>query len=105
MHRSDCENVKNSREERRVSVSWGTTGTRRFSARLKIEAVDRAGLFGDVAQAITAGDGSMTGIKAGVVGGNQARMKLEVRVRDLEHLYLIVARLNAVKGMIQVSRG
>ncbi|PKL02216.1 MAG: hypothetical protein CVV55_05555 [Synergistetes bacterium HGW-Synergistetes-2] len=69
------------------------------------EAVDRAGLFGDVAQAITAGDGSMTGIKAGVVGGNQARMKLEVRVRDLEHLYLIVARLNAVKGMIQVSRG
>ena len=105
VHRADCENVRNSREERRVSVSWGMTGTRRFSARLKIEAVDRAGLFGDVAQAITAGDGSMTGIKAGVVGGNQARMKLEVRVRDLEHLYLIVARLNAVKGMIQVSRG
>jgi GTP pyrophosphokinase len=105
VHRADCDNVKNSREERKVGVSWGTTGSRRFSARLKIEAVDRGGLFGDVAQAITSGDGAMTGIKAGVVGGNLARMKLEVRVRDLEHLYLIVARLNAVKGMIQVSRG
>ena len=105
VHRADCENVKNAREERRIGVSWGTTGNRRFSARLKIEALDRGGLFGDVAQAIMAGDGSMTGIKAGVVGGNMARMKLELRVRDLEHLYLIVARLNAVKGMIQVSRG
>lgn len=47
----------------------------------------------------------MTGIKAGVVGGNLARMKIEVRVHDLEHLLLIVAKLNAVKGVINVSRG
>jgi len=105
VHRADCENVKNAKEERIISVSWGTTGNRRYTARLKLEAIDRGGLFGDAAQAVIAGDGTMTGIKAGVVGGNLARMKLEVRVRDLEHLLFIVAKLNAVKGMINVSRG
>jgi GTP pyrophosphokinase len=105
VHRADCENVKNAKEERLISVSWGATGNRRYTARLKLEAIDRGGLFGDVAQAITGADGAMTGIKAGVVGGNLARMKLEVRVRNLEHLYFIVAKLNAVKGMINVSRG
>ncbi|MDD3390201.1 MAG: bifunctional (p)ppGpp synthetase/guanosine-3',5'-bis(diphosphate) 3'-pyrophosphohydrolase [Synergistaceae bacterium] len=105
VHRADCENVKNAKEERIIAVSWGTTGNRRYPARLKLEGVDRAALFGDVAQAIIAGDGNMTGIKAGVVGGNLARMKIEVRVHDLEHLLLIVAKLNAVKGVINVSRG
>ena len=105
VHRADCDNVKNAREERAVAVSWGDTGHRRFTARLKLEAIDRGGLIGDVAQAIVSGEGTMSGIKAGVVGGNLARMKLEVRVKDLEHLYTIVAKLNAVKGMIQVSRG
>ena len=105
VHRADCENVKNAKEERMIAVSWGTTGNRRYPARLKLEGVDRAALFGDVAQAIIAGDGNKTGIKAGVVGGNLARMKIEVRVHDLEHLLLIVAKLNAVKGVINVSRG
>jgi len=105
VHRTDCENVKNAKEERMIAVSWGTTGNRRYPARLKLEAVDRSALFGDVAQAIISGDGIMTGIKAGVVGGNLARMKIEVRVHDLEHLLLIVAKLNAVKGVINVSRG
>ncbi len=105
VHRADCENVKNAKEERMIAVSWGTTGNRRYPARLKLEAVDRSALFSDVAQAIISGDGIMTGIKAGVVGGNLARMKIEVRVHDLEHLLLIVAKLNAVKGVINVSRG
>ncbi len=58
-----------------------------------------------MAQAILAGDGAMVGVKAGVVGGNLARMKIEVRVKNVEHLYSIVAKLNAVKGMLDVSRG
>lgn len=105
VHRADCENVKSAKEDRIVGVSWGNTGNKRFTGRLKLEGIDRAGLFGDVADAIVASDGNLSGIKAGVVGGNLARMKVEVRVRDLEHLYAIVAKINAVKGMIQVTRG
>ncbi len=105
VHRADCENVKTAKEERIIGVSWGNTGNKRFTARLKLEGTDRNGLFGDVAEAIGAADGSLSGVKAGVVGGNLARMKIEVRVRDLEHFYAIVAKINAVKGMIQVTRG
>lgn len=105
VHRADCENVKHAKEERLISVSWGATGNRRYVARLKLEALDRSGLFGDAVQAVTAADGVVTGIKAGVVGGNLARMKIEVRVKNLEHLYLIVAKLNGVKGTLNVMRG
>lgn len=105
VHRADCENLKNAREERLVAVSWNATENKRYTARLKLEALDRSGIFGDVAQAILAGDSAMTGVKAGVVGGNLARMKIEVRVKNVEHLYSIVAKLNAVKGMLDVSRG
>jgi len=105
VHRADCENLKNAREERLVSVSWNATENKRYTARLKLEALDRSGIFSDVAQAILAGDGGMTGVKAAVVGGNLARMKIEVRVKNVEHLYNIVAKLNAVKGMLDVSRG
>ena len=88
-----------------MSVSWNATENKRYTARLKLEALDRSGIFSDVAQAILAGDGGMTGVKASVVGGNLARMKIEVRVKNVEHLYSIVAKLNAVKGMLDVSRG
>ena len=106
VHRSGCPNVEEAGETRLIQISWGS-GTRgnRYTTRLKLEAMDRSGLFTDVAQAIMASDGNIVGIKANVVGGTLARMKIEIRVRDIEHLYAIVAKLNAVKNVIEVTRG
>ena len=33
------------------------------------------------------------------------RMKIELRVRNLEHLYSAMGRLNEVRGIIEVTRG
>ena len=33
------------------------------------------------------------------------RMKIELKVKDVEHLYSIVAKLNGIKGMLEVARG
>jgi GTP pyrophosphokinase len=102
----DCRNLKNAHTERAIEVSWGAIPlNKRYVARLKLDASDRSGLFADIAQAIMAAEGGIVGIKASVVGGNIARMKVEIKVRNLEHLYAVIARLNTVKNVIEITRG
>ena len=48
---------------------------------------------------------SIYGIKATTVGNSLMRMKIELKVKDVEHLYSIVAKLNGIKGMLEVTRG
>ena len=106
IHRVDCRNLKNAHTERAIEVSWGAIPfNKRYVARLKLDASDRSGLFADIAQAIMAAEGGIVGIKASVVGGNIARMKVEIKVRNLEHLYAVIARLNTVKNVIEITRG
>lgn len=105
VHRTECPNIANSNKERKIQVEWGSHGNRRYSSRLKLEGIDRPGLFSDVAQALMSAECNIIGLKANVVGHNQARMKIEVEVKDLEHLYLTIARLNSVKNVIAVFRG
>jgi guanosine-3',5'-bis(diphosphate) 3'-pyrophosphohydrolase len=105
IHRSDCRNIEEAKSERAIRVEWGRLISDRYTARLKLEGMDRSGLFADVSQAIASMDGNIIGVKASVVAANRARMTIEVRVRDLEHLYRIMAKLNTVNGIIGVFRG
>ncbi len=105
VHRKDCPNIAEVPEERRVDVEWGTKTLDRYSSRLRLEGVDRPGLFADVAQAINATDGTIVQIKAFVAGGNRARMSIDLQVKDLEHLYRVIAKLNTIQGVIEVLRG
>ncbi|MBN1332931.1 MAG: bifunctional (p)ppGpp synthetase/guanosine-3',5'-bis(diphosphate) 3'-pyrophosphohydrolase [Synergistales bacterium] len=105
VHRVDCSNIENALEERKISVVWGHHTGKKYPARLKLEGVDRPGLFSDVAQALMSAECNIIALKANVVGHNQVRMKIEIEVKDLEHLYLIIAKLNNVKNVITVFRG
>ena len=105
IHRIDCPNILNAQMGRVVQVSWGRSSDKLYTARLKAEAVDRANLIRDAAQSIGLGGGSISGIKASTIGNSLMRMKIELRVRDLEHLYGVIAKLNAVKDIIEVTRG
>ena len=105
VHRLDCPNILNAQMGRVVQVSWGRASGKLYTARLKAEALDRANLIRDAAQAIGQEGGSIYGIKATTVGNSLMRMKVEMKVKDVEHLYSIIAKLNGIKGMLEVSRG
>ncbi len=105
VHRTDCANVLSSSPERTVEVSWGKKRSERYTARLKLEAMDRPGLFADVTQAIATLDAAMAAVKANLVGAQRARMTIDLFVRDVEHLYRVMARLNALDNVIEVTRG
>ena len=105
VHREDCPNVRTFAKDRKIDVSWGNRVSPYYNTRLKVEGVDRPGLFGDVSQAVNAGEASLVGVKAAIRGRNQAVMTLEVRVRNIEHLYKLMASLNALPGIQRVFRG
>jgi len=105
IHRSDCPNLSDHREDRKVEVYWGELRSARYPARLRIEGADRPGLFAEVAQAIAGLDSSITQVRAFVAGSDRGRMVIDLQVKDLEHLYKIIAKLNSVRGVMEVLRG
>lgn len=108
IHRIDCRNIlNNSQVGRVVQVSWAKNNNNNkfYTAYLKAEALDRNDLIRDAAQAISLEGGSIAGINTNIIGSSLMLMKIELRVRNLEHLYAIVARLNEVKGVLTVVRG
>jgi len=105
IHRQDCPNLESGDPARRIAVSWGNPKQSRYTARIRLEGMDRPGLLADVAQAIAAMEGNLSGIRANLVGAVRNRMTIEVQVKDLEHLYRVLARLNGLDGVIQIVRG
>ena len=59
----------------------------------------------DVAQAIGQANGSIHGMKVAIIDNTLVRIKVELRVRNLEHLYEITGKLNSVRGIMEISRG
>ena len=113
IHRADCKNI-NANSDRRINVEWAAHDDdegnpnrkgRLYTARLKAEGVDRDELLADATKALGLEGASILGIKASMAGNSLMRMKIELRVRNLEHLYASMARLNEVRGIIEVVRG
>ena len=107
VHRIDCPNILNAQMGRVIQVSWSpSAGSGKFyTARIKAEAVDRGDLIRDVAHVIGQANGSIHGMKVSIVDNSLVRIKIELRVKNLEHLYEITGKLNGVKGMMEVGRG
>jgi GTP pyrophosphokinase len=106
VHRLDCLNILNAQMGRIVQVSWNSpSGSGKlYTTRIKAEAVDRENLVRDVAQVIGQANGSIHGMKVTIVDNSLVRIKIELRVRNLEHLYEITGKLNGVRGIMEVSR-
>ncbi|MDR1731057.1 MAG: bifunctional (p)ppGpp synthetase/guanosine-3',5'-bis(diphosphate) 3'-pyrophosphohydrolase [Synergistaceae bacterium] len=104
VHRIDCPNILNAQLGRTVPVRWDAPSGRFYTTRIRAEATDRDNLIHDVSQVIGQANGSINGLKVTVIDNTLVRMKIELRVRNLEHLYEIVGKLNGVRGMMEVAR-
>ncbi|GHS89543.1 GTP diphosphokinase [Synergistales bacterium] len=112
VHRQNCPSVQNVDKERLIDVSWnnGPNSGKFYTARIKVEATDRGDLVRDIAQVISQGSGSIQGggiqgMKVSIIDNTLARMRFDLRVKNLEHLYEITGKINGVRGVIEVERG
>jgi GTP pyrophosphokinase len=105
IHRHECSNIEQKQADKRIPVTWGKKGDVRYMARLRVEASDRVGIFADLGQAINITDGQIVNIRGSVVNGTRTRFVIDLQVWDLEHLYRVIARINSINGMIEITRG
>ena len=105
VHRENCPHIDKAPPERLIPVNWGNTEKKKYTACVTVEATNRAGLFADVAQLCATSGVNIVSVVATQVGDGYSRMKMDISVKDLEHLYTIIARLNGVKDVINVTRG
>jgi GTP pyrophosphokinase len=105
IHREDCPNLEKADDDRKVPVVWGAKKNIRYTARIKVEANERAGVFFFFGAEINQTDGFIVNIRGNVINGIRTRFVIELQVWDLEHLYRIIGRINLIKGMIEITRG
>lgn len=105
IHRRDCPNLSKIDKQKQVTVSWGNPKDRRYTTRIKVEGVDRQNLLSDIVQQISVMDAGLVGVRAHVINNSRIHVDAEVQVKDLEHLYRVMAKLNAISGVIEITRG
>lgn len=100
VHRKDCRNYKKSDESRRVDVFWGKPKATRYIARVNVEGVEKPSLLADIVQTTA----QMDGLVSRVIHNTSSRVVADFQVKDLEHLYRIMGKLNNIPGVLEVNR-
>jgi len=104
VHRRDCYNVLHEDEpERLVEVEWGRTG-QLFPVAVHIEAWDRVGLLRDLSSIVAEEKVNMVGVHTDEHGDRTVTVSITLETEGIEQLTRLLSKLEAVRGMISVSR-
>lgn len=105
VHRCDCMNMQNVKE-RRIDVQWDDGDSERtYVSDLVIKAHDRQFLVTDIVTIVSQVKAPMNAINA-VVNHESltSTIKLQINVRDLDHLNTVMANIRKVESVISVIR-
>lgn len=105
IHRRDCQNLTKVDTKKYVNVAWGKPKDTRYTTRIKVEGVDRRNLLSEIVQNISLMDAGLAGVRANIVNNTRIRVVVDIQVKDLEHLYRVIAKLNTLSGIIEITRG
>ncbi|OUN14432.1 bifunctional (p)ppGpp synthetase/guanosine-3',5'-bis(diphosphate) 3'-pyrophosphohydrolase [Allofournierella sp. CML151] len=109
IHKKDCQNAQASMADpenrgRWVRAYWEDTKQENYKATLELTAMDRSGLVGDVAMALTELRVPVYAMSARAVDNGRASMSLTIGIASTEHLNSVLAKLRRVKDVVSVMR-
>jgi guanosine-3',5'-bis(diphosphate) 3'-pyrophosphohydrolase len=104
IHREDCHNIVHEDEkERLIPVEWGQSD-QLFPVNIQVEAWDRVGLMRDVTTVVAEEKVNITSVNLANGDGQTITLFLTLETRGLAQLSQILKKIDAVKGVIGVSR-
>ena len=109
IHKRNCVNVHASMKDltnapRWVNASWAETVKESYKATLIIDALDRDGLVGDVAVALSDMRVPIYAINARSADRGCAVMNLTIGINNTDHLNNVVSRLSKIRDVLKVTR-
>ena len=104
VHREDCYNVINEDEkERLIPVEWGQSDWH-YPVKIQVDAWDRVGLMRDITTLVAEQKVNISSMNLADGNGQQIAIFLTLQITGLTQLSEILKRIDAVKGVIGVSR-
>lgn len=102
IHRKDCNQIRNLEKgpKRKVTVSWQTDF--KSVVELKVDAIDRVGLFADILNTIAATGTNVERANAKVIGNDMAECTFQIKFEDLDHMRDLVSRIKRIKDIKKV---
>jgi GTP pyrophosphokinase len=109
IHKKSCANVSASMRDplngdRWVRAYWADDIRENYKATVEIDALDRAGLVGDVALALEDMRVPIYAMNARQAEHGRAMMSLTVGINNTDHLTNVVARLSKIRDVLKVTR-
>jgi guanosine-3',5'-bis(diphosphate) 3'-pyrophosphohydrolase len=104
VHSKKCPKVFDSDPHRLVEIEWDLTQKADRNVKIRVVCVDRPGLLADMSQAIKDQNANITRAQIGTTKDKKAVCFFSVSIKDLNHLKLIISKLEGVNGVISVAR-
>ena len=104
VHRADCAALRRANPARMMPAEWVLDAGAAFEVNIQLKAFDRQGLLRDVSDVIAKDRLDVLRVNT-ETRGELAHMQLTVRVRELQQLSRLLARLQHVQNVIEVRRG
>lgn len=107
LHRIDCPNVhayQADEPDRVVKVQWNKSDGEKYQTHIKIEALDRVGLFNDISAIFSTTNTNITSAKMKGLTDKRALVELTIEVRDSKHLNDLLASVNRLSDILKVER-
>jgi GTP pyrophosphokinase len=90
--------------QRLVDVAWDPSFAGTFKARLLVKSKDSPGVLAKVAAAVAGLEGDIFRAEASMIAEGKARIRLDIRIKDVRHLDAIARRISGVKDVLSVER-
>jgi GTP pyrophosphokinase len=103
VHRADCASLRRANPARMMSAEWVLDASAAFEVDIQLKAFDRQGLLRDVSDVIAKDRLDVLRVNT-ETRGELAHMQLSVRVKELQQLSRLLARLQHVQNVIEVRR-
>jgi GTP pyrophosphokinase len=104
IHRADCHNIINEDEkERLIPVNWGQSDLL-YPVKIQVDAWDRVGLMRDVTTVVAEEKVNIASVSLTNGDGQNITMYLTLETKGLAQLSQVLKKIDAVKGVLSVSR-
>jgi (p)ppGpp synthase/HD superfamily hydrolase len=90
--------------QRQIEVVWDPSQDTTFKARLMVKSRDVPGVLAKVATAVAGLEGDIAKAEASMIADGKAKIRLEVRIKDIRHLEAISRRIAGLKDVLTVER-
>lgn len=107
LHTIDCPNVavfRQNEPERLVGINWTESDGERYSAEIKIKALDRVGVLNDITAVFSEIRSNITGMKVKSQPDKTADIDITAEMPDIQMLNALLVRVGSISDILKVER-